>query len=425
MRLATIRQHAGAVAWIAVFAAVSSVAGVYILAHQRLRLPGQHRYEVRLGFARSTSLSPGFGQPVTVSGVKVGTVEDVALSRGTAIVTARIDPDRLPHVYRDARAALVPATPSKDMQVDLDPGTARTGDLGDGVLPVARTDVPVDADELNAALDADTRDYLSTLISAAGIGLRDRGPDLRALLHTLRPTLRQVRDINAAIAARHRDMARLVEHLDELSAAFADQAPKLAGLVRDSDRSMRASARHDRALGTGLALLPGTLRASRAALTSGRALAAELRPTLQALTPATRGGARALDHAQPVLDASIPLVRDELRPLVGRLQPLATGLRPSIRRLDVMTPDLTAAFAALRYFTNELVHDAGPERGYLFWLAWLAHNSASILSTRDAHGAIDRGLTMVSCQSPSPPASAGTAVQLLTAALQRACPKGG
>jgi len=418
------RNYTSAIAWIVVFAAVSTVAGLYILAHQRLHLPGQDRYFVKIGFARSTSLSPGFGQPVTVSGVKVGRVDDVALVRGTAVVRAQIDPGRLPHVYADARAALVPATPSKDMQVDLDPGSPRAGALGTRVVPVSRTEVPIDADELTAALDADTRDYLSTLISAAGIGLKDRGPDLKALFRTLRPTLRQVRSINSELAGRQRDVAKLVHNLSALSGAVADEAPRLAGLVRDSARSLHASASNDRALGSGLSLLPPTLTAARRTLASGRALVDELRPTLTALEPATRKTSRALDATQPAVDASIPLIRDQVRPLVTRLQPLADQLRPSIRRLTSVTPFLTRAFAALSYFTNELVHDAGKDRGYLFWMAWLAHNAVSATSTHDADGAIDRGLQMISCETLSPPAATVDIVKLLTAIAQPFCPEG-
>jgi phospholipid/cholesterol/gamma-HCH transport system substrate-binding protein len=423
------RTYASAIAWIAVFASLSTVAGIYILSHQRLRLPGQDRYVVRIGFAASTALTPGFGQPVTVSGVKVGAVDDVALSQGTAIVTARIDPHRLPHVYADARAALVPATPTKDMQVDLDPGRARAGELGARVVAISRTDIPVDADELTAALDAETRDYLTTLIRGAGIGLHRRGPDLKALFKTLRPTLRQVRLINTELAGRERDVARLVHHLTQLSGAVADEAPRLRGLVRDSSRTLRASARNDRALGSGLSLLPPTLTAARRTLASGRALVDELRPTLTALTPATRKTPRALDATQPVLDASIPLVRDQLRPLVRRLQPLAGHLRPSIRRLTSVTPALTRAFASLRYFTNELVHTpsapTATDRGYLFWMAWLAHNAASVLSTRDADGSIVRGLQLLSCESLSPPKAAADVVKLLSTLAGTACPKDG
>ena len=420
-----LHAYGSAIAWIVLFASVSTVAGLYILDHERLHLPGQQRYFVNIGFARSTALSPGFGQPVTVSGVQVGEVDDVKLVEGTAVVKVQINPHKLAHVYRDARADLVPATPSKDMEVDLDPGSPRAGDIGKAVLPVEQTNIPVDSDEFLGALDADTRDYLTTLIRAAGIGLKNRGPDLRALFRVLRPTFRQVRLINSELAGRERDVAKVVHNIEELSGAFADESPRLRDLIRSSNASLRASAANDRALGTGISLLPPTIQASRTTLRSTRALVDEVRPTLRALTPATAKSPRALDAAQPVLDRSIPLVRDQLRPLTRKMQPLAVRLRPTIRRLTDVTPSLTRAFSALRYFTNELVHDAGKQRGYLFWLAWLGHNTASATSTDDALGPMDRGLTMVSCDSIAQPGKGNDLVALIGALARSACPNGG
>jgi phospholipid/cholesterol/gamma-HCH transport system substrate-binding protein len=362
---------------------------------------------------------------VTVAGVQVGAVDDVSLTEGTTVVKVQIDPGKLPHVYRDARAGLVPATPSKDMEVDLDPGSPRAGDIGKAILPISRTDIPIDSDDFTGALDADTRDYLTTLISAAGIGLKNRGPDLRALFRVLRPTFKQVRLINGQLAGRQHQVAELVHNIEELSGAFADEGPQLRRLVTASSTSLHASASNDKALGTGISLLPPTLQASRATLRSTRALVDRLRPTLTALTPATAKSPRALDAAQPVLDASVPLIRDQLRPFVQHTQPIAAKLRPSIRRLTSVTPALTRAFAALRYFTNELVHDAGSQHGYLFWLAWLAHNTNSATSTHDALGSVDRGLTLISCDSAVQPGQSNDVVALLGMLARGACPKGG
>ena len=34
----------------------------------------------------------------------------------------------------------------------------------------------------------------------------------------------------------------------------------------------------------------------------------------------------------------------------------------------------------------------GSEEGYLFWTAWFFHNTASVFSSSDVHGAVTRGL---------------------------------
>ncbi len=416
-----IRQYGSAVAWIGTFAVISTVVGIYILDHQRLRLPGQERYKVRIALANATALTPGFGQPLTVAGVKVGIVDDVQLRDGTAVVTASVDPHRLPKVYANARASLVPGTPSKDMQVDMDPGTPDHKELGAAVIPVSRTQLPVDSDELTTALDEDTREYLTTALRAAAIGLDGRGKDLRALFRALRPTLGQVRRINTALAARDEDLRRLVHNLDLLGGSFAAERPALQQLIRGGARALGASARNDAELGAGLSLLPRTLEAAQRTLVSGREAADRVPPTLTALTPATRNSPKALDATQPVTDKSLPLLRDQLRPVVRQAQPLARSLRPTVRRLTASTPDLTRVFAVLRYLTNELVHDPGADRSYLFWLAWLGHNANSAAAQRDGNGAVLRGLSVYSCNALTSSGATGPAVDFLAALAAPAC----
>ena len=41
---------------------------------------------------------------------------------------------------------------------------------------------------------------------------------------------------------------------------------------------------------------------------------------------------------------------------------------------------------------------AGRDEGYLFWIAWVAHQSAQLFSTADAHGPFRPSLISGSCQ---------------------------
>ena len=294
------------------------------------------------------------------------------------------------------------------------------------MVPVARTDIPVDSDELLGALDADTRDYLSTLISAAGIGLKDRGPDLKALFRALRPTFHQVNRINSELAGREHDVAKLVHNIEELSGAVRR---RVAAAARRS--SAEQPRRCGRAPPTTARSAPASrccrrrIRASRTTFKSTRALIDELRPTLRALTPA-HGEVAARADARAARPRPVDPARARPAAAAHReAQPLAVRLRPTVRRLTDVTPSLTRAFAALHYFTNELVYDPGNERGYLFWLAWLGHNTASATSTDDALGTIDRGLTLVSCDSIAQPGKGNDVVALVGALARSACPKEG
>ena len=72
-------------------------------------------------------------------------------------------------IYQDATALLRPKTGLNDMIVELDPGTPTAGKAPEGwTIPIDRTLPNVNADEVPAALDGDTRDYLQLLVGGAG-----------------------------------------------------------------------------------------------------------------------------------------------------------------------------------------------------------------------------------------------------------------
>jgi phospholipid/cholesterol/gamma-HCH transport system substrate-binding protein len=418
-----VREYGRFVAAIVVFAAISAVCGAYIVTQQRLRTPLEDRYEVRVELPTSQSLTSGQNQAVNVAGVRVGDVVSTRLREGRALVTLSIERDRLPRVHADARVALRPNTPLKDMQIELYPGRAPAPRLGeDDVLPVSRATVPVDSDELTAALDADTRAYFRALVAASERGLRGRGGDLRLALRALGPTTEQLRDLGAALSARRRELARLVHNLSLLTRATAEKDRQLATVVESGATTLRAIAGQDAALRESVALLPGTLSAARSSLHRATALADETGPALSALMPTARRLPRALRAADPLLTRAEPFLRTQVRPLVREGGPLVADLVPTIDNLEVLSPHLRTAFSVFDYVANELAHNpAGKEEGYLFWLAWFAHNANSALSTQDAHGPVIRGLTLFSCSSVASQPEAGAFLQALTG-VSPACP---
>jgi phospholipid/cholesterol/gamma-HCH transport system substrate-binding protein len=63
-------------------------------------------------------------------------------------------------------------------------------------------------------------------------------------------------------------------------------------------------------------------------------------------------------------------------------------------------PALTDSFKVLAYTTNELAYNQGSKNpGFLYWLAWFAHNSDSFISNSDANGPAWRALLLTSCSS--------------------------
>ncbi|WP_205696245.1 MCE family protein [Conexibacter sp. SYSU D00693] len=380
---------------------IAAAVGGIVLDNQRLRWPWDDVYSVEVELPTGQALTPGQGQTVTVAGVQVGEIGNVELRNGRAVVRLDIERRELGAVHADAKVLVRPKTGLQDMTIDMDPGTSRAPVLGeDDVLPVDRATPSVNVDEVLAGLDTDVRGYVKGLLQGFGDGLRgDRALNLRSLLRTSQPALARTKELTQAIAARRVELRRLVSGLADVSDRLADQGGDLTKLVEQGNTTFAALGSQDAALRSALSKLPGTLDEANAALATARPLARELRPALQRLTPTAEKLRGALDDLRPLARTGTPAL-GQLRGLSREAQPLAGNLQTALTNLQPLTPDLNRAFSVLRYVTNELVHNPeGKEEGYLFWLAWFAHNVNSMTSTQDANGGGWRGQLVFSCSN--------------------------
>ena len=389
--------------WLLAIGFLMSVAAVcagYILVNQRLKLPFQDTYKVNVEMTQVPGLTPGLGQAVNVAGVKVGTITGVKLEDGLAVVDLEIKRDKLPKIWGNAFATMVPNSPLKDLLMEIRPGGPPAPELKDGsTIRVARTSPPIDSDELTNALDADTRQFFQTLVSGVDTGLRGRGEDLRELFKTLGPASEDLASVSSALADRRKQLRRLVGNLAILSREVGKRDVELARVVDAGSATVTALASEERALRESVRKLPATLRTTRRALDSVKDFSRELGPAATRLRPVARKAGPALQAAAPLVREGTPILRDRIRPLVRELQPIARDLGPTTRDLNTVTPSLTTAFQVLNYVVNEAAFNPeGKDEGYLFWLAWFAHNASSFISTEDAHGAAWRGLGVFSCE---------------------------
>ncbi|HEY1359814.1 MAG TPA: MlaD family protein [Thermoleophilaceae bacterium] len=401
-----IRRYGFVMVGVAFFMLVAGGVAYYILDHARFAWPWKSEMELTVDFPHSQAVTPGQGQQVTIAGVEVGLVGPVKLENGHAVVKLELDPGKVGPVYRNATLLLRPKTLIQDQSVALEPGKPdpdlpNRGLLHDGShLGLQATEPNVNTDELIAMLDTDTRDYLKTLLDAGGQGLRVRGKDLREILETSEPTFRQTKDVVRSLAQRRHMVRRLVTNLRRLSDATSEKDHELASLVDASSATFNAIGDREADLDASLARLPGALSATRGALRAGRPLIQEAGPALQALRPAARRLGPALKAAQPLLRTGTPILRNDLRPLVRETTPLVRRLRPSLRDLNRTTPTLVRVGHVLNYLGNELGYNPpGSDEGFLFYLAWFAHNANSLVSVDDANGAVVRGLVQFSCST--------------------------
>ena len=411
---------------IIVVAIAAFVSSLYILSQERLAAPWTKSYVVRAEFDNLTGVAPGLGLTVDVAGVHVGQISGVRVVNGRAVAKLLIDPGELPHVYRDARAALVPNTPLKDMRIDLAPGSAKAGMLPAGaVIPSSRTKTPIDFDEFLAALDADTRTYLSSLVADIGVGTKGRGRDLRALLRSLGPTAAQLRQITGLVAARRHDLQQVVHRLAVVTEAAGNHNRELAALVPAANRTLGALAGQDQALSASVQRLPGVLNLTSGVLGRSRRLTRALRPTRRALLPTAQRLPSTLRDTRAVFQGGTLLPLRELRRFIAAAQPLTPLIPPTVTDMSAQIPPLSDAFRALNHTTNEMAwNPGGANPGFLYWLAWFAHNADSAFSTGDANGSVIRGLVMGSCASLAQSGQVGQIAQQILGSGS-GCPGGG
>jgi phospholipid/cholesterol/gamma-HCH transport system substrate-binding protein len=398
---------------------IGIAAGGYIVINQRFPNPFAHFVKVEGAFQTAAGVVPGLGEPVNIAGVNVGEITGTSLQNGQAIVHMELKPAQLPepHVlYRNASATLFPNTPLKDMEININPGTPSAGTLPQGgTIPVGQTTVPTDSDELLDSLDTDTRTWLASLITELNNGTTGRAEDIKQLLQNLGPTSAQFRRIGDLLANRRHELAAIVHNLGVLTQATSAKDAQLQTVIRAGDQAVSALASQDVALRNSIGRLPGTLQTTRTTLTDVAQLANALGPTATALIPTAKRLPATLKDTKTVFEGAALLPLNKLPAFVDAVLPLAAQFPAVQTNLQLETPSLLSSFKVLGAVTNELAFVPGNGNpGFLYWLAWFAHNSDSFLSTQDASGGGWRGLLSLSCSDLVAGSSLGP---LLTALL--------
>jgi phospholipid/cholesterol/gamma-HCH transport system substrate-binding protein len=388
--------------------------GGYILSNQRLRFPliEEKPFQVWVQLENARGVTPGQGQTVRVAGTRVGDVGDVKLEEGKALVRMDLDRRYDDLVRSDATVLLRPRTGLKDMFLALDPGRRSSPALEEGDTISASNTLPdVNADEVLSALDTDTRSYLKLLLNGLGKGLKGRDDDLREVFARLGPLHRDLDALNSEVVKRRRNLARLINNYGSTIDRLGKEDRSLTSLVRSSDRVFDRLAREDSRISLAVQRLPDTLAQAESTLRKVRVLGDTAGPAFAALRPAIRQVAPANRELRPLAEVAEPILRKQVRPFVRRARPYLRDLRPAARDLGTASPDLRESFYGLNRLFNMLAFNPGGaegltgdpakdlkrSEGYLFWLAWVAHNSNSLFQTSDAQGPYRRFIILATC----------------------------
>ena len=404
-----LRKNFMALLPLLVVAVIGIAVGSYILANQRLRFPiiEDKPIVMKVELPTAQAVTPGQGQFVRVAGVRIGSIGKVELEDGHAVVELEIDKKYGGLMREDAVALLRPKTGLKDMFLEVDPGRGKPLEEGD-VIPLGNAIQDVNLDEILAMLDRDTREYLLLLVHGAGKGLEGRGKDLREVFRLFEPTHRDLARLNSSVATRRDNLRRLVTALERLSTELAGREDELADLVSSASRVFRAYASEDQNISAAVRELPKALQQTTRTVGEVERLAEVLGPAADRLRPAIRALGRSQRALRPLSVEGEPILRTKVRPFVRDARPTVRDLQPAARDLRKGTPNMTRSFVVLNRLFNMAAYNKdgreGPddpdrEEGYLFYLGWLPHNSATLFSTSDAHGPFRPSLVAGSCQT--------------------------
>jgi phospholipid/cholesterol/gamma-HCH transport system substrate-binding protein len=400
-----IREHLRDFVAIGVLLILAVVTTGVILAQQAANFPawipilGKDYFDLKAEFGSAQAVTPGQGQQVTIAGIKVGSVSGVDLKNGQAVVSMQINNEDAPLIHRDASLLLRPRTGLQDMTIEVDPGSDSQQVNEGATLPLASSKANVNPDEILATLDGDTRAYLQLLLEAAGRGLGGHGRQLSAGLKRFEPFARDLAKINGALVARRENISRVITNFGRLSEELGKRDTQLAGFVRNSNSVMQSFARQEASLRGTLRELPGALRATRGALTSGDRFARQLGPASRRLIPAAQALGPALRQSRPLFRRTVGPIHNDIRPFARALQKPLVHLKQASGPLVKTTKGLTSSFGELNRFFNALAYNPpGPaQEGYLFWASWLNHDTNALFFTQDAGGPLRHGLVLLSC----------------------------
>ena len=332
-----IREHLRDFIAIGVLAVLAIVTTSVILVRQQANFPswlpilGQSHFELKAEFSSSQAVTPGQGQTVDLSGVKIGSVQGVNLESGRAVVTMNIDPKYAPLIHTDASLLLRPRTGLQDMTIEIDPGQKdrRSRRARPSRSPTrSRTSIRTRSWPAWTATPSPSSSCCSRAVPRGSTGIRN---SCRPALRRFDPTVRDIARINGALVKRRQNLRRVITNFGKLSTALGHRDTQLARFVRSSNTVLGSFAKEQNAIRATLQEFPPTLQQTQSTLTSANRLrrcsgrrSRKLIPSAQALAPALR--------------QVRPLFRETTGPIQNQIRPFARAVQKPLKHINQASP---------------------------------------------------------------------------------------
>jgi phospholipid/cholesterol/gamma-HCH transport system substrate-binding protein len=298
-------------------------------------LPWAGRYQVKAEFTDADLLLKD--QDVRISGIQAGKVSDVAPTGDGHVIVSMVIDRRYAPIHTDGSARVRPFTLIGDKYVDIDPGSSAAPGLPDGAtIPVGRTSVPVELEQVLALLDADTRTQVDHLLTQGGAALAGRGETVSRLLQRLPELERSLTATLLVADSRVQTIDHLLGSADTLLTSLAQRQARIRAAV-DSAAGLLGALAGDRDM-----ITQTVTSADRSLTALARALAGE------------GADGRALV-------AGAPALLDELQRFLRLADADVTGVAPETPQLRTLLAQLRSGFSARDsvggYYVRALARD--------------------------------------------------------------------
>jgi phospholipid/cholesterol/gamma-HCH transport system substrate-binding protein len=321
-------------------------------------------YEFKVPFKEATSLA--VEADVRISGVPVGKVKSVKLAKnGYNEATIQLDPRYAP-LPSDARAILRQKTLLGETYVELTPGSRFAPKLKEGAtLSAAQVSPTVELDEIFRAFDDKTRQSFQVWMQSLAQGVNGRGQDISDAIGNLPAFATDTNDLLKVLVTQQGAVSRLVRNTGQVFTALSERRGQLSSLITNANVVFQTTADKNQQLADTFTVFPTFEIESRKTLVKLNAFARNANPVISELRPWARELSPtliSLDRLAPELKAFFidlnPLITaskngipattqilNDLRPLLGQLDPFLRQLVPITDFIQSYRSELTAFFA--------------------------------------------------------------------------------
>ncbi|HEY9288373.1 MAG TPA: MlaD family protein [Candidatus Dormibacteraeota bacterium] len=286
-----------------------------VLVFQPLSLPWSQTMHLRLQAGAYGELSPGAW--VELSGAKIGSVDAVDYQNGYSLVRFTVDRRYAGQLHADTTAAIRPHGLLGPKYVYLQGGS--NGQLRDGdLIPLSRTSVSTDLDQVVNTLQPDVRANLKTIFIELGKASEGRGAQMNAAFQALGQSSADVSTTTTVLHSRDVDIANLITASEQLDRDL--QNAPIDRQIADTDFVLSGLVQVEDAMGSGID---------------------HTAAVMQELDTAMSGNGANLGHVL----AKGPATIQELQTVASELDGVITGVNPTLPCLMQAVMETKSAFS--------------------------------------------------------------------------------